>query len=159
MTYSIVGRDPDTGELGVAVQSRAFNAGAAVPWGAPGIGVVATQSYTERSYGPLGLELLRGGKTPEQALEALVAADEEPSTGRWRCSTLTGARRFTSARPASPRPGTHPGTASAPRRTWSRASASGRQWRRRSRARRGRSTSGCSTRWTRPRRPGATGAA
>jgi uncharacterized Ntn-hydrolase superfamily protein len=78
MTYSIVGRDPDTGELGVAVQSRAFNAGAAVPWGAPGIGVVATQSYTERSYGPLGLELLQGGKTPEQALEALVAADEEP---------------------------------------------------------------------------------
>jgi uncharacterized Ntn-hydrolase superfamily protein len=78
MTYSIVGRDPDTGELGVAVQSRAFNVGAAVPWGAPGVGVVATQSYTEQSYGPLGLELLRAGKTPEQALEELVAADKEP---------------------------------------------------------------------------------
>jgi uncharacterized Ntn-hydrolase superfamily protein len=78
MTYSIVGRDPGTGELGVAVQSRAFNTGAAVPWGAPGVGVVATQSYTERAYGPLGLELLRAGKTPEQALAALVAADDEP---------------------------------------------------------------------------------
>jgi uncharacterized Ntn-hydrolase superfamily protein len=78
MTYSIVARDPDTGELGVAVQSRAFNTGAVVPWGVPGVGVVATQSYTELSYGPLGLELLRAGKTPEQALAELVAADEEP---------------------------------------------------------------------------------
>jgi uncharacterized Ntn-hydrolase superfamily protein len=78
MTYSIVGRDPATGELGVAVQSRAFNTGAVVPWGAPGVGVVATQSYTEMSYGPLGLDLLRGGKSPEQALGELVAADEKP---------------------------------------------------------------------------------
>jgi uncharacterized Ntn-hydrolase superfamily protein len=78
VTYSIVGRDPDSGELGVAVQSRAFNTGAAVPWGAPGVGVVATQSYTEQSYGPLGLDLLRAGKSPEQALAALVAADAEP---------------------------------------------------------------------------------
>ena len=77
MTYSSVGRDPETGELGVAVQSRAFNTGAAVPWGAPGIGVVATQSFTERSYGPLGLELLRAGKSAEQALDELVTADDE----------------------------------------------------------------------------------
>jgi uncharacterized Ntn-hydrolase superfamily protein len=77
VTYSIVGRDPDSGELGVAVQSRAFNTGAVVPWGAPGVGVVATQSYTEQSYGPLGLELLREGKSPAQALGALVAADDE----------------------------------------------------------------------------------
>ena len=78
MTYSIVARDAETGELGVAVQSRAFNTGAVVPWGAPGVGVVATQSYTEVSYGPLGLDLLRAGKTPEEALAELVAADEEP---------------------------------------------------------------------------------
>jgi uncharacterized Ntn-hydrolase superfamily protein len=77
MTYSIVGRDPATGELGVAVQSRAFNTGAVVPWGEPGVGVVATQSYTELSYGPLGLELLRAGKTPEEALVELVAADDD----------------------------------------------------------------------------------
>jgi uncharacterized Ntn-hydrolase superfamily protein len=78
MTYSIVARDPSTGKLGVGVQSRAFNTGAAVPWGAPGVGVVATQSYTEQSYGPLGLDLLRGGKSPEEALAELVAADDAP---------------------------------------------------------------------------------
>ena len=77
MTYSIVARDSETGELGVAVQSRAFNTGAVVPWAAPGVGVVATQSYTEVSYGPLGLELLRAGKSPEQALAELVAADDD----------------------------------------------------------------------------------
>jgi uncharacterized Ntn-hydrolase superfamily protein len=76
MTYSIVARDPETGELGVAVQSRAFNTGAVVPWAAPGVGV-ATQSYTEVSYGPLGLELLRARKSPEQALAELVAADDD----------------------------------------------------------------------------------
>ena len=78
MTYSIVARDRETGELGVAVQSRAFNTGAIVPWAAPGVGVVATQSYTEPSYGPLGLDLLRAGTTPEDALAELVAADDEP---------------------------------------------------------------------------------
>ena len=78
MTYSIVARDRETGELGVAVQSRAFNTGAIVPWAVPGVGVVATQSYTEPSYGPLVLDLLRAGKTPEEALAELVAADEEP---------------------------------------------------------------------------------
>ena len=78
MTYSIVARDRETGELGVAVQSRAFNTGAIVPWAAPGVGAVATQSYTEPSYGPLGLDLLRAGKTPEEALAELVAADDEP---------------------------------------------------------------------------------
>ncbi len=75
MTYSIVARDPDTGELGVAVQTRSFAVGAAVPWAEPGLGAVATQSFTERSYGPLGLELLRIGRTPEEALAGLVAAD------------------------------------------------------------------------------------
>ena len=77
MTYSIVGRDAETGELGVAVQSRAFNTGAVVPWAASGVGAVATQSYTEVSYGPLGLELLRAGKSPDKALAELVAADED----------------------------------------------------------------------------------
>jgi uncharacterized Ntn-hydrolase superfamily protein len=78
MTYSIVARDAETGELGVAVQSRAFNSGAVVSWGAPGVGVVATQSYAEPAYGPLGLDLLRAGKSPDQALAALVAADDAP---------------------------------------------------------------------------------
>ena len=77
LTYSIVARDPESGQLGAAVQSRAFCCGAGVLWARPGVGVVATQSYAERSYGPLGLHLLEGGKTPEQALAALVAADSD----------------------------------------------------------------------------------
>jgi uncharacterized Ntn-hydrolase superfamily protein len=77
VTYSIVARDSETGELGVAAQSRAFRAGAVVPWAAAGVGAVATQSITERSYGLLGLELLRAGKTPEQALAGLIAADPD----------------------------------------------------------------------------------
>jgi uncharacterized Ntn-hydrolase superfamily protein len=75
VTYSIVARDAESGELGVAVQSRAFRTGAVVPWAMPGVGAVATQSFSEKSYGALGLELMRAGKTAEQALAALVAAD------------------------------------------------------------------------------------
>jgi len=77
VTYSIVARDAETGELGVAVQSRAFRAGSGVGCALPGVGAVASQAFSERSYGPLGLELLQAGKTPEQALAGLVAADPE----------------------------------------------------------------------------------
>ncbi|HEX6723615.1 MAG TPA: DUF1028 domain-containing protein [Gaiella sp.] len=76
MTYSIVGRDPDTGELGVAVQSRAFNTGAACAWAEAGVGAIATQSFTERRYGPRGLALLAEGRNPREALDELLAADE-----------------------------------------------------------------------------------
>jgi uncharacterized Ntn-hydrolase superfamily protein len=76
MTYSIVARDPVTGELGVAVQTRWFNVGGGVPWAEPGVGAVATQSFTETSYGPLGLERMRNGASAPEALEALLAADE-----------------------------------------------------------------------------------
>jgi uncharacterized Ntn-hydrolase superfamily protein len=79
LTYSIVARDSETGQLGAAVQSRAFACGSGVLWARPGVGVVATQSYAERSYGPLGLDLLQAGKTPEQALAALVTADADES--------------------------------------------------------------------------------
>jgi uncharacterized Ntn-hydrolase superfamily protein len=78
VTYSIVARDPSTGELGVAVQSQAFNTGAAVPWARPGVGAIATQSFTDRRYGWRGLERLAAGATPEQALAELRAADMEP---------------------------------------------------------------------------------
>lgn len=77
-TYSIVARDPVTGELGVAVQSHWFSVGSIVSWAEPGVGAVATQSFAEVSYGPLGLELMRAGKTAGQTLEALLAADEHP---------------------------------------------------------------------------------
>lgn len=79
LTYSIVARDSETGQLGAAVQSRAFACGSGVLWARPGVGVVASQSYAERSYGPLGLDLLQAGKTPEQALAALVTADPDQS--------------------------------------------------------------------------------
>jgi uncharacterized Ntn-hydrolase superfamily protein len=75
-TYSIVARDPATGELGVAVQSHWFSVGAIVPWAEAGVGAVATQSFVEPSYGPLGLELMRGGRSAPEALRGLLAADE-----------------------------------------------------------------------------------
>ena len=75
MTYSILGRDAETGELGVAVQSQAFNTGSAVPWARPGVGVVATQSFTDRRYGYRGLELLGAGRTPQAALDELREPD------------------------------------------------------------------------------------
>jgi uncharacterized Ntn-hydrolase superfamily protein len=78
MTYSIVARDKDTGELGVAVQSHYFQVGPAVPWAIAGIGAVATQSMVNISFGPLGLEFLRNGYAAEQALKALLAGDKEP---------------------------------------------------------------------------------
>ena len=76
MTYSIVARDPATGELGVAVQSRAFGTGAACAWALPGVGAVATQAFAERGYGPRGLELLAAGRAPADAMAELLAADE-----------------------------------------------------------------------------------
>jgi len=75
VTYSIVARDPNTGELGVAVQSHYFQVGPVVPWALAGVGAVATQSQVNISYGTLGLELLQAGLTPEQALKALTAGD------------------------------------------------------------------------------------
>ncbi|UCF20064.1 MAG: DUF1028 domain-containing protein [Gemmatimonadota bacterium] len=75
-TYSIVARDAESGQLGVAVQSHWFSVGSIVSWAQPGVGAVATQSFVEASYGPLGLELMAAGKTAEQALRALLAGDE-----------------------------------------------------------------------------------
>ena len=75
-TYSIVARDPETGEMGVAVQSHWFSVGPIVPWAEAGVGAVATQSLVDVTYGPLGLELMRAGKTANQALDALLLADE-----------------------------------------------------------------------------------
>ena len=75
-TYSIVARDAKTGELGVAVQSHWFSVGSIVSWAAPGVGAVATQSFVDPAYGPLGLELMASGKTADQALASLIAGDE-----------------------------------------------------------------------------------
>lgn len=75
-TFSIVGYDPKTAELGIAVQSKFIGVGAVVPWAKAGIGAVATQSYANTSYGPVGLELMAEGKTAQEALDILVANDE-----------------------------------------------------------------------------------
>jgi uncharacterized Ntn-hydrolase superfamily protein len=75
-TYSIVARDAETGELGVAVQSHWFSVGSIVAWAEPGVGAVATQSFVDPDYGPLGLNLMRSGKDASQALEALIGIDE-----------------------------------------------------------------------------------
>ncbi len=75
-TYSIVARDPATGELGVAVQSHWFSVGSIVPWAEAGVGAVATQSFVDPSYGKLGLDLMRAGKSAPEALKSLLAGDE-----------------------------------------------------------------------------------
>ena len=75
-TYSIVAHDSITGEIGVAVQSHWFSVGSVVSWAEAGVGAVATQSFVETSYGPLGLDLMRGGKTAPEALAALLSVDE-----------------------------------------------------------------------------------
>ena len=75
-TYSIVARDPETGQMGVAVQSHWFSVGSVVPWAKAGVGAVATQSFVDPRYGPIGLELMSHGRTAQQALDALVSTDD-----------------------------------------------------------------------------------
>ena len=98
-TFSIVARDPATGELGVAVQSHWFSVGASVTWAEPGIGAVATQSFVEPAYGPKGLALMRGGAAAPDALKQLLAADASSAVrqvafvdAQGRVSAHTGAR-------------------------------------------------------------------
>ncbi len=75
-TFSIVARDSETGEMGVAVQSHWFSVGSIVSWAEAGVGAIATQSFVNVSFGPRGLELLKQGKTAQQVLKILVDADE-----------------------------------------------------------------------------------
>ena len=75
-TYSIVARDTQTGELGVAVQSHWFSVGSVVPWVEAGVGAVATQSLVDPAYGPLGLELMRMGRSAPAALASVLAGDQ-----------------------------------------------------------------------------------
>ncbi len=75
-TFSIVARDSATGEIGVAVQSHWFSVGTSVSWAEAGVGAVATQSFTNKSFGIRGLNLLRAGLTAQQALDSLLATDE-----------------------------------------------------------------------------------
>ncbi|HEX6750281.1 MAG TPA: DUF1028 domain-containing protein [Longimicrobium sp.] len=103
-TYSIVARDSATGEMGVAVQSHWFSVGTAVPWAEAGVGAVATQSFVESSYGPLGLELMRLGRSGPEALRALVSTDADSAVrqvamidARGRVAAWTGGRNIQAA--------------------------------------------------------------
>jgi uncharacterized Ntn-hydrolase superfamily protein len=97
VTYSIVARDPETGDLGAAVQSHWFAAGDAI-WARPGVGAVATQATAFIPYGSLGLDLLASGKAAAEALAERLAADEQPEVrqvaildGSGRVAAHTGA--------------------------------------------------------------------
>ncbi|MGJ7441796.1 DUF1028 domain-containing protein [Aquipuribacter sp. MA13-6] len=92
MTYSIIARDPETGQMGVATQSQAFAVGSSVSWAAPGAGVVATQSMGEPMYGDLGLDALRAGLTADEALTALRSVDPHPE--RRQVGMVDAAGRF-----------------------------------------------------------------
>ena len=82
-TFSIVGQDPETGEIGVAVQSRVFAVGNGVIWGEAGVGVVATQAVIDVSYGPKALALLREGLAPAEVVKRILAQDPDPDPDGW----------------------------------------------------------------------------
>jgi uncharacterized Ntn-hydrolase superfamily protein len=82
-TFSILGFDPATGEIGGAVQSRVFSVGNGVLWGEAAVGMVATQAIVDVSYGPKGLAVLRAGMTPEAAVKAVWDSDPDPRPENW----------------------------------------------------------------------------
>jgi uncharacterized Ntn-hydrolase superfamily protein len=96
-TYSIAACDLDAQQWGVAVQSKFLSVGSVVPWAEPGVGAVATQSYANPRYGPNGLAMLREGKSAQDVVEALTAADDDREhrqvgivDGEGRAATFTG---------------------------------------------------------------------
>ena len=97
MTFSVVGRDPTTGDLGIAVQSKFLAVGAVVPWARADAGAIATQSWANTAYGPDGLNLLANGASAEEALARLTSGDADPSQrqvgivdAQGRSATYTG---------------------------------------------------------------------
>jgi uncharacterized Ntn-hydrolase superfamily protein len=82
-TFSILGFDTATGEIGGAVQSRVFSVGNGVLWAEAGVGAVATQAIVDVSYGPQGLALLRAGLTPEAIVKAIWDSDPDPRPEDW----------------------------------------------------------------------------
>ena len=96
-TFSIVAVDRETGEIGIGVQSKIVAVGAIVPFARAGVGAIATQSFANVRYGPVGLAMLELGATPEQAVESLTRADpasERRQVGivdaKGRTATFTG---------------------------------------------------------------------
>jgi len=96
-TFSIVAYDPETQELGVAVQSKFIAVGAVVPWAKAGVGAVATQAYANTTYGPKALELLAKGETPEAAMSKITGDDDRAAirqvgivSAKGEAATFTG---------------------------------------------------------------------
>jgi len=81
-TFSILGYDPATGELGAAVQSRVFSVGNGVLWAEANVGVAATQAIVDVSYGPQALALLRKGLAPDAIVKSILESDPDPGYGR-----------------------------------------------------------------------------
>lgn len=77
-TYSIVAYDPNAGQIGVAAQSHWFCVGCTVTWAEAGVGAVTTQSFIDPSYGELGLDMMRVGRSAPDALQGLLVADDHP---------------------------------------------------------------------------------
>ena len=103
-TFSIVARDAQTGQIGVAVQSHWFAVGQIVPWAEAGVGAVATQSFVDPSYGKLGLDLMRAGKSAPDALRALLGGDAGCQVrqvgmidAKGNVATFTGAKNIIAA--------------------------------------------------------------
>ncbi|HYB01494.1 MAG TPA: DUF1028 domain-containing protein [Ktedonobacteraceae bacterium] len=90
MTFSIVARDPQKGELGIAVQSKFLGVGAVVPWAKAGIGAIATQSWANTSYGPHGLDLLENGLSADEVLTQLTQNDENRARRQVGIVSVTG---------------------------------------------------------------------
>ncbi len=100
-TFSIVAFDPANGDIGIAVESKFLSVGAVVPWAQAGVGAVATQSWANTAFGPLGLEMLQHGLTPDQAGAALLAGDSNADHRQFgivdaqgRAFTYTGSACF-----------------------------------------------------------------
>jgi len=101
VTFSICAFDHDTGELGIAVQSKFLAVGPVVPWARAGVGAVATQSFANTSYGPRGLELLASGLAPDAVMDRLLRDDPEREKrqvgivdARGSAATFTGSECF-----------------------------------------------------------------
>ncbi|MDX1534052.1 MAG: DUF1028 domain-containing protein [Thermoplasmata archaeon] len=98
-TFSIVARDPETGDLGVATQSKFIAVGAVVPWARADVGAVATQAQANVTFGPEGLRRMQGGDTPEEVIARLMEEDPQASVrqvgvvdARGRSAAFTGER-------------------------------------------------------------------
>ena len=112
-TFSIVARDPQTAELGVAVQSHWFAVGPTVPWAEAGVGAVATQSFADPSYGKLGLDLMRAGRSAPDTLRGLLNADKSCEVRQVAMIDINGnVASFTGAKNIPPAGGTIAGAKS-----------------------------------------------